>query len=175
MDFFDKNVFHLTHERLISNTLLSLLLLVQHVETPLLLGLGNVIRFSDSRGARPGRIEENEEPVIVGGADDFAGRLKILFRFAWVANDDVGGQGKILTIRAKKSQSVQILSRRITAAHVGKDAIGPGLHRQMEIGSETRQFGETPGKLLFDVRGMRGRETKTPKPVIRVMNQAEQI
>src|SRR5437660_2892277 len=96
-------------------------------------GARDFVRKRGGFGARALRERENVE-IGEGEALDEGDRGGvIIFGFAGETGDDVGADGRVWEAFADEFDAAGIVLRAIPAVHGGKDAVGGGLQRHMEV------------------------------------------
>ena len=93
----------------------------------------NLTRKRRRRGSRPRTVDEAERAIEAELVDQRQRRVEIRRRFAGKADDEIGGERHIRTRTPHAADNGSIFERRIAALHRGKHAIGPGLHRKMQM------------------------------------------
>ena len=84
--------------------------------------------------------------------------LEVLLGLRGETHDKVGGEREAGDRRAQALHQVHIVGARVAPAHQRKDAVTPGLHREVHVLAHLRRCCDGLDETVREVLGMRGHE-----------------
>ena len=136
----------------------------QALETGLVVRFRRCILKAGGGRLGPGRIEKGIDFGEPGLFQQIHGLCEILGRFPGKADDDIRGNADIRTSPPQAGHPFEVLVPSIAAPHGGQDAIGAGLHRQVDMIAELGQITEAIDEFIGQILGMGGDETHPLQP-----------
>ena len=123
-------------------------------------GGGNVIGYLRGCGPRPDGVRENVEVgerMVVDEVD----RGGVIFgAFAGEAGDDVGADGCLGKLIADEFDPACVVLGAIPPVHRGKNFVGAGLQRHVEVLRDARRRCEQSDEILCDVERLDGTDAE---------------
>ena len=116
----------------------------------------------ERRGLRAGALGERED-VKIGereAFDESEGGTVVVFGFAGEAGDDVCADGGVGEALVDELDAAGVMLGAIPAVHGGKDAVGAGLERHVEVLGDAIGPGEEFDEILGDVEGFDGADAE---------------
>src|SRR5690606_950327 len=93
------------------------------------------------RGAGTGAVDKAEAGVETDVGNQVHGRLEIRVAFAGEADDEIGAEGNVRAQFFQAAQLRLVLDGGVAALHHRQDAVGTGLHRQVQVADQLRYLG----------------------------------
>ena len=142
---------------------------VQHLEAPQLLVLGDVVGEAQRGGARARRVGEDEEAVEADLVHEGHRRLEVGLGLAGIADDDVARQRQVrdggrAAARPSRGTRPRVYPRRMEARMRSE----PDCTGRWRYGHRPRQVAEGLGHPRVHVLRVRGREAQAPQAGHRV-------
>ena len=129
---------------------------LQALQALVLLGFRNLaVHVGAGRAGAP-RIFEREGLRVAHRPHELQRRLEIGLGLAGKADDEIARHGDIGPGSADALDQPEIVGGRVAAVHRLQDAVGAGLHRQMQIGHQRRQVAMRGDQRVVHVARMAG-------------------
>ena len=109
------------------------------------------------RRARTGAEDEGKAGIEAHFVNELHGLLEVLLGFAGKTDDEIRRQRNIRARRAELFHQRLVFEHGIASLHRRQDAVGTGLHRQMQVRDQFRHRPVGIDQALIHFAGMRGR------------------